>query len=92
MSSKELSTINSEKLRKRKKMGLAIIYVLLAIAIVVVAIMLYQMAWGTFDADRSLIFSLIIPLFMALLLYNGVQNINKELETRRNNQEHHESQ
>jgi len=68
-----------EKLKKRKKAGKVLAYLLFAIATVDLLLLIFKLQ-STSDIDRNLIIAVIIPLLMGLLLLNGVNRIDRDLK------------
>ncbi len=82
MAKEKLEDISLDKLRKRKKISVVLLWVLIGVSILSIIIMLRDFI-GDKQLDTTLLISASPCLFFALYFYLGIKKINGEISRRK---------
>jgi len=82
MAKEKLEDLSLDKLRKRKKISVVLLWVLIGVVILSIIIMLRDFI-GDKQLDTTLLISASPCLFFALYFYLGIKKINGEISRRK---------
>ncbi len=82
MAKEKLEDLSLDKLRKRKKISVVLLWVLIGVVILSIIIMLRDFI-GDKQLDTTLLGGASVCLFFALYFYLGIKKINGEISRRK---------